>query len=315
MSKTISFAIRFLASAGLIFALFKFVPYTELLRIYSTAHKGYIVLAFFFYFLSFYFAVIRWKYILRSLRMKITLREASYAAFSSQFFNLFFPSFVAGDVFRSVSISKRHGDLKKTASSVVLDRFSGSMALAFIAIFSFIFGINLLPHKQVIIPLCIIWAIIAVLALHIFSRRVFMFSTRLLRKTKFAGKLNDFHEQLYFFKKKPTTFITSLSFSVFIQVFTVLSFYISSKAFSLNVSPAYFFILVPIIMSVALMPITIAGAGTREAASIYFFSLIGISRSVGLGMSLLNLVFIIIIGIIGGIIYIGIYHNWLQKKP
>jgi uncharacterized membrane protein YbhN (UPF0104 family) len=90
-------------------------------------------------------------------------------------------------------------------------------------------------------------------------------------------------------------------------------FFVTSKAFGLDLGIIYFLILVPIIMMIALIPITIAGAGTREAAAVYFFSLVGINKSIGLGMSLLNLAFTIFIGLLGGIFYVTIYHRRLQS--
>ena len=94
---------------------------------------------------------------------------------------------------------------------------------------------------------------------------------------------------------------------------TVLGFFIASRAFVTNIELVDFLILVPIVMAVALIPITIAGAGTREFAVIYFFSLIGIDKSIGMSISLLNLLFFVIGGILGGIFYVSIYHRRIQS--
>ena len=58
----------------------------------------------------------------------------------------------------------------------------------------------------------------------------------------------------------------------------------------------------------------IAGAGTRDAASIYFFSLVGVSKAIALSLSLINLASSILISLIGGIFYVGVYHNMVQNK-
>ena len=67
-------------------------------------------------------------------------------------------------------------------------------------------------------------------------------------------------------------------------------------------------------MAVASVPVTIAGAGTREASAVYLFSLVGIDKNIGLGISLLNLIFLIGAGILGGLIYVSIYYRWLQPN-
>ena len=87
-----------------------------------------------------------------------------------------------------------------------------------------------------------------------------------------------------------------------------------AKAFYVEANLIHFFILVPIIMVIALIPITIAGAGTRDASAVYFFSLIGIGKSIGLGVSLLNLLSMVIASIAGGILYITVYHRYFQSR-
>jgi hypothetical protein len=67
-------------------------------------------------------------------------------------------------------------------------------------------------------------------------------------------------------------------------------------------------------MMIALVPITIAGAGLREGAVVYFFTLIGIAKQISLGISLLNLAFTIFVGLCGGIFYVTVYHRWLQSR-
>ena len=257
----------------------------------------------------------RWRFLLSSLGLNISVREALYAFFSSLFFNLFFPSFVAGDVFRGFSISYRYGQTKKVASSVLMDRFSGATALVLVALISFIAARGLIPLKDVALPLGLLCLLLIASSAIIFSRRVFSFLVKILKKeSPLKKKLVSFHDQLYFFRQNPSVFVKSLLFSFPIQIISALSFWVVSKAFSLTLGPMYFLILVPIVMAIALIPITIAGAGTREAAALYFFSLLGIDKGTALSISLLNLFFLVALGILGGIIYVSVYHRWLQRR-
>jgi uncharacterized membrane protein YbhN (UPF0104 family) len=195
-----------------------------------------------------------------------------------------------------------------------MDRFSGSVALVFIALFSFMLGWRLLKQKEVIFSLLLLCSIIGLASLIIFSKRFFSFFAKIFKNNSpLKNKLISFHDQLYFFRKNPSVFIKSMFFSLPIQFLTPVMFFVTSKAFGLDLGIIYFLILVPIIMMIALIPITIAGAGTREAAAVYFFSLVGINKSIGLGMSLLNLAFTIFIGLLGGIFYVTIYHRRLQS--
>lgn len=308
--------LRVAATFAILFALFKLVPYKKLVEVYKDSRKIYFVWTFLVFFFCHLLGAARWRFLLVSLGIKATKREVFYSFFCGLFFNLFFPSFVAGDVFRGFSISRRHGDLKKTASSVLMDRFSGSIALSLIALFAFIPKRSIFETSQVGMTLVALCSLVLFGFLVIFSRRVFSVLIKIFKKdSSLRGKFVSFHDQLYFFKKHPKVFLGSLFYFSFpIQILSAVGFFLASKAFNLQMSLSYFLVLVPIIMAIALIPITIAGAGTREASAVYFFSLVGIEKSVGLGMSLVNLVFLVAMGILGGIFYVSVYHRWFQPR-
>ena len=315
MKKTISLLFKLFVSAAILFILFKLVPYKELIEVYKKSQKLYIYLSFFVFILTFVISVFRWQFLLHALGVKVSTGNAFSSTFSGLFFNLIFPSFVAGDIFRGFSVSTHHGEAKKVASSVLMDRFSGSIALVLVAFFSYMFGRKIFREKEVALTLGLLCLVIGIASCVIFSKRLFSFLLKIFGKNhSLKNKLVEFHDHLYFFRKNPSVFLKSMYFSLPIQLLTPLMFYVGSKAFGLHVSMLYFFILVPIIMMIALIPITIAGAGTREAASIYFFALIGVDKTIGLGLSLLILAFTIFVGLLGGLFYVTVYHRRLQSR-
>jgi len=316
VKKTISLLFKLFVSFAILFVLFKLVPYRELIEVYKKSQKLYIYLSFLLFILTFVISIFRWRFLLHSLGVKVATKDAFSSTFSGLFFNLIFPSFVAGDIFRGFSISAHHGQAKKVASSVLMDRFSGSIALVLVAFFSYLIGRNIFREKEVTLSLALLCLALGIASCIIFSKSTFSFLLKVLgNNNSLKNKLIDFHDHLYFFRKNPSVFLKSMYFSLPIQLLTPLVFYVGSKAFGLHVSMLYFFILVPIIMMIALIPITIAGAGTREAAAVYFFSLINIDKTIGLGLSLLNLAFTIFIGLLGGLFYVTVYHRRLQSRP
>ena len=314
MNKKFFFVFRIVISIAILFALLKFIPYKKIVEIYRDSKKIYLFFGFFIFFCCNLVAVWRWRFLLSSLGKKISVKESLYACFSGLFFNLFFPSYVAGDVFRGGSVSFRHGEVKKVASSVLMDRFSGAIALVVICSVSFILGRNLVPQKKVLIPLLVLWTASGFGFLTIFSKRFFSLLIMILKESSpLRKKLIEFHDHLYFFKQKPSVFLKSMAYSLVIQLLCVLSFFAVSRGFNLNLELIYFLILVPIIMTVVFIPISIAGFGTREAAAVYFFSLVGIDKAAGASMSFLNGIFLVLLGILGGILYVSVYHRWLQS--
>ncbi len=196
-----------------------------------------------------------------------------------------------------------------------MDRFCGGLALTIVSLLALIAGGAALRQNSVILAVLVLCLISTFGIFVIFSRRFFNLLSKVFKWFPlFKSKLISFHDQLYFFKKNPRIFLKTLGISFVVQTLTAFAFFTISKAFYLNISIINFLILVPIIMAISLIPLTPVGAGTREASAVYFFSLIGIEKSVGLGISFMNLFFLILMGILGGIFYVSVHHRWFQSN-
>jgi hypothetical protein len=312
MKEKLFFILRLSAGIGIIIALFKFVPYQEFITNLKYSRKIYIFWGFIVNSLTFILGCLRWKLLLSGQRIKIPVGKVFASTFASNFFNLFFPSFIAGDVFRGMA-NRRYGDTKKILSTVFMDRFSGMVALAIISLIALTIGFHVVPNQEVFSAVFLLVMVILIIFFIMFNRTPYMFLLKLLQHdSPLKNKLITFHEQLIFFRENPRIFWESVGVSLVIQFFSIIAFYLTAKAFNITVGFLYFLILVPIIAVISTIPITIAGAGTREAAAIYFFSLAGIAKSISLSISLFSLIFTVFLGIAGGIFYVTIYHRQLQ---
>jgi glycosyltransferase 2 family protein len=316
MNKKFFILIRVVITVAILVALFKFVPYARIIEVYKNSQKNYLFLSIAIFLSNYIVGTFRWRFLLSSLQVKVSFKESFYALFSGLFFNLFFFSFVAGDIFRAAAIAKRHDEKEKIVSSVLMDRFSGASALVALAVFASFVGFDLTRGEPAIASaLFLLSAVMICSGLLIFTKFFFNLSIAVFKRTPSLHKrIISFHDQLYFFKKNPGSFFKSMLFSLTIQTFTAVGFFVAAKAFYVDISIIYFLILVPIIMAIALIPITVAGAGTRDAAAIYFLSLIGIEKSIGLSISFLNLLSMIIAGIAGGILYVAVCQRYFRSR-
>jgi len=315
MKRHISIILRVAAGLGILFVLSKtnIVSYKEIFSIFAVSDKYYLVIAFLLFVSCNLIAVFRWKYILRKLGVKVDFGTTFYLFYAGMYFNLLVPSFVAQDIFRGKVLSARfRADTGKVASSVLMDRFSGMMAISLTSFAAYLFCHGLFKTKAVLFSLFILWGITAVGALVIFSRRLFTKATFLLGKRPIRRKLIDFHDNLIFFRDNPVIFFKVTGISFFIQVVSSMSFYAAALALGVDKGAGVFLLLVPIIGSIASIPITPSGIGTRDAAAVYFFSLIAISHNVAVGLSQFNFFAILINGLFGGILYVGLHHRWVQ---
>jgi uncharacterized membrane protein YbhN (UPF0104 family) len=65
----------------------------------------------------------------------------------------------------------------------------------------------------------------------------------------------------------------------------LLAWYVT-QAFGIDVDLAYVCLIMPVITLVELLPISVSGLGTRDAAAIYFFSVVGVSSASAVGFSI-----------------------------
>ncbi|MBD3263577.1 MAG: flippase-like domain-containing protein, partial [Candidatus Omnitrophica bacterium] len=251
MSKKYFFVFRLLVSCALLFALFHLVPYTKILDIYQNSIKFYLVLSFFVFLFAHVISIYRWKIILLHFGKKVSFFDLGGSFLSGTFFNLFFPSCIAGDVFRGVSISVRDGESSKVISSVLMDRFCGAVGMAMFAVLAFLAGGNILMREEVIIPLVIFCAAVIIGALIVFSKTFLSWILILAGKNNFIRKkLVTFHDELSLFRRRPATLAKGVFLSFFIQICAVISFYLAALAFGYRVNLFYFLILVPIIIAI-----------------------------------------------------------------
>jgi hypothetical protein len=63
------------------------------------------------------------------------------------------------------------------------------------------------------------------------------------------------------------------------------------------------------------LPISIGGLGVRENMTVLFFAKAGINQNSAVAMSLLNFLFILVYGAIGGLVYVlTIHHRRIQHN-
>jgi len=314
LKKKIFLILRIIFSVGIIFFLFKFVSYRRLLTLYRDSEKSYILLAFITFVLINVLGALRWRFILSSLGVDIRVKETVYTYFSSLFFNIFFPSLLGGDAFRGFALSYRYKKTFKVLSSVVMDRFSGAFALGIVALFAYLLGVSKIKEYNMLIAIGAFLAVDIFMVIVLFNKYLSNYINKYGKGNILKERIAKLYNELYFFRDNPKVFFISLIYSCAIQAAICVTFFILSKAFFINADIIYFFMLVPLVQFVSVLPVSIAGIGTREAAAIYFFSKIGINNSVALSISFSFLFITIITGVIGGVIYVMVYHRWLERS-
>lgn len=240
----------------------------------------------------------RWQVLMRMVGIPYTMWRST-AVWSIGFFAAAITPGKVGDAIRALYVSQETGkNFGECFLTVFIDRL---MDLVTVVIFGMITIVIFSYHYIEIPSLWIIFLAIFgffFLLLAVMSRRLMrrivrpIFSILVPKKYKDQMSLNfnSFYDSLtmYIKKWKGTLYVLILTFAYWALVFC-LAWYVTWML-RIEISFGYIFIIMPMVTLVELIPISISGLGTREAASIYFFSVVGIAGAFAVSFSITYLI-------------------------
>ena len=312
LKKILSIFLKISVSIILLIFLFKQVDKKSLVEIIKNADKGLLSLAFFIFFIIYILCLWRWKMLLKAADIQLPLKRVVISFAGGVFFNLFLPSTIGGDLVRSVDLGMYTKRLREVMATVLLDRLSGYVGLVTVALLAVLFGWQFIQDRSVLLAVAIITAILIFILLVLFNKFIYSKINKLLESPN-SGKIREaiknLHEDIHIFKHHKKVILNNLLVSLLIQIISPITFYITALSLGINKGIIYFFVLLPIIGAISLLPISIGGLGLRDATTIFFFTRIGVSKDLAFTMSLVSFLFILIYGCFGGLIYVLTVHH------
>jgi uncharacterized protein (TIRG00374 family) len=251
----------------------------------------------------------RWYTLLHSLNERPSFRHLVYLYFVGFFANNFIPSGFGGDFVKIISLRRTYGRGAEALSSVVMDRVTGLLGSAIIALVALIW--NSLGHVTAVELPTALWIIIAVLSLGIPLSFMLIRWTRpldiIVRRFPRVQKMPNYDrlEQLlatvnrYPLPILLRSLLTSLPFTLSL---IIVQFFIA-QALSVDLPLAVFGLFVPIISILNLLPLSFNGLGVREGVYQFLFVPIGVSPVSAIAMSLAFYFLRFGAGIVGGLFY------------
>jgi uncharacterized membrane protein YbhN (UPF0104 family) len=111
------------------------------------------------------------------------------------------------------------------------------------------------------------------------------------------------HEDVSLMKGRKRTGFGCILLSCLVQVLGAYLYYLISLAMHLQVSFLHYLIFSPIVSAVTFLP-SIGGLGVREVGWKTFLTKVGVGADAAIGLSLISFFFVIVVGLIGGVIYV-----------
>ena len=240
---------------------------------------------------------LKWKLIVSTLKKEISL-SASIQAFLIGFsFSVLTPAKL-GDFMRAFYIRDEQCNLGKALSSVVTDRLIDivmlfSFAFIGILIFSVVFHIEILSVSLlVLLAVGIASAVSIVTNKNLLSwllRPFFNIFIPHHHKKTISEYYHDFFSGLSVFFHDKKKFLLVMVVGIFSWVPPFVYAYLLALSIGISLDLTFFVIVIPIISLLDLLPISISGIGTRDAALIFLFGFQGIPPETAVAFSLLYL--------------------------
>ena len=312
LKNTIIYLLKISITIGLLIFLFNKIDIKKMIMIIKGLDLFYFSIAAILFVITYFLGILRWQVLLVGSGVKVPLSRVVLSFLMGLAINLFVPSTVGGDLARGVDLSNYSSNSKsKILATVLLDRLSGFVALILIGSFSILLGYKFITDSMVLIAFGILISILLILIFVLFNRKVLLTLSGLFSKVALIkNSLIRFDEaiSLYRSKSKLKIIIQCLLLGLLVQGGTVIIFYFIGKSLKLDVGMIHFFIFIPIINAISMVPLTIAGLGLRDTSAVFFFTKVGASASGAFSLSLIGFFLIMLAGIIGGIVYVFTLH-------
>lgn len=262
-----------------------------------------------------YIKVTRWRLILRDLGIEITQKEGLTYYFIGLFAGSATPGQL-GEFIKTVYLSKKGHPGGASFFSVLYDRVYDIIALAFILFF----GLALLSGNDYSEPILLVFAsvliIFTILFLMMGKFRKFimidLFKWVLPSGIKKRLKEFDINRDINKYQLKKSTLLHSFILTILAYALVFYRYYL--LLLTLNLEPPFgtWFGAVTLATFISLIPISIAGVGTRDAVLIGIFSTVGISAEKSVAFSFLILMLMVFNGLTG--LYFWMKHPLIPKK-
>ena len=237
---------------------------------------------------------IRWQLLLRSYNIELSFAESTSMYSVGMLFSGITPGRI-GDLVKILMLIKKGCSVAKAIASNIFDRLFDVVFVVFAGYFGMWYFSKFFTAQLNIIN--IIFFIVLVLACAFFFQRKLIkkIAIKLVPSQYRPVVLESWNEIIAGFFKNRTSRLVWIAFWTIIfwttQFFVI---YLCGRAVGIEISFFYISACAAVAMTLSLLPITVAGVGTRDAAFILLLGQVGIAKEQSLAFSSLVLAIFLI---------------------
>jgi uncharacterized membrane protein YbhN (UPF0104 family) len=237
----------------------------------------------------------RWRIMARSLGFDRPLPHLVGYYFIGMYFSLLLPTSVGGDVVRAWYLDGGSGRRLGAFATVFLDRLSGLIVLLAMACLS----VALYPASA--LPSWIPWSVWGTCAAIVTGVAALPFLARWMKNGELrAQQVKTVLATL----RRPGVLASTTALSAIVQVANVGLVWLVGQALQVPVPASFYWILVPMVSLLTLLPISVNGMGVREGATAILLAPLGIGENAGVTLAFLWFTVFAATSLLGGIVYL-----------
>ncbi len=264
LNKKIIIPVKILVSSGLLYFVISKTGIERVVTALRDMDLSFFFLAVFIYLLTIFLCAIRWRLLLHE---DFSFGRLFSFYLMGSFFNHILPGIIGGDAVKAYYLYRDTGRGGSAFASVFMDRYVGFTALMLIGLVAFPFGLGYFRGSYIewVLPLIIFLFVAA---------SFLIFGMKIGRRIKFLSGVYDYFAM---YKGKRGIIVKTFLISLVVQVVVIFAVYFLSIGMRADIPLLPFFMFIPIISTIATVPISIAGIGVREASFVLLFGFVGIS--------------------------------------
>lgn len=252
---------------------------------------------------------LKWRLFLHERGIRVGLGRLFGLYLIGFFFNNFLPSNFGGDVVRSYYLGRQIASQIQSLASVFLERLTGLIALATLALAACALTPGLRERPLVVVSILALVGGCAALVVALWHPslvdRLLGPLTRVGPLERVVAKLHAFHEQVFYFRDKPALVARAMMYSFLFHACTVLNVYIAALVLGVELSLVKLFVVTPIILVIASLPLTPNSLGVWEWAFSVYLIPAGATLEQGLAVALLLRAQTLLTSLLGGILFLS----------
>ena len=242
----------------------------------------------------------RWVVLLSTIdpEDRPALRDILRVFFTSSFVGSFLPS-VGGDAVRAYGIAKDRIRAGDAVASVFMDRMLGIASLLLMALAGLALARDLARDWVILTSVALAGAASLATLLLVFSPLAASVASKIIARLPEATRLmaHGLLEAIQRYAAHHGQLVKVLAGSVAVQILRILQAHYLGRGLGIEIPLVAYFAVVPVILLVMLVPVTVNGFGTGQAAFVWFFGHFGVSAPAAFALSIL----FIALGVIGNL--------------